>query len=362
MAGLVARAIHQFMPAFLSGDALGNQAFRIRELLRRWGFESQVYTQYRDSRLSDPGEDYAVYNGNKENVVIFHYAIGSPLTSFVRELPDTVVPYYHNVTPPEFLHAYDPGLAALLAQGRHELAHFKDARFALAASAYNRDEMIALGYRRVEILSYFVFSDELLASAATAAGREIVRRYSDGKVNILFVGRIVPNKRQDDLLKAFSYFQHLVNPQSRLLLVGSSGNAPGYRLEIEVMATVLGLKHVHLTGQVGLQEGLGGFYRAASIFLSMSEHEGFGVPLLEAMAFDVPVLAYKSSGVPYAMGDAGILFSVKRYDVIAETIDALAQDPVLRAQVVAGQRRRLAQLAPEITATQLRQYVAMMAV
>jgi L-malate glycosyltransferase len=360
MARRMARAIHQFMPGFLYGDALGNQAFRIRELLRRWGFESQIYAQFRDQRFADSGQDYTHYSGNTDSVVIFHYSIGSPLTSFVRGLPDTVVPYYHNVTPPEFLQTYNPKFAALLAQGRCELVQFKDVRFALAASPYNSKEMVALGFRHVEVLPYFLYFDELLASAASRAGQEIARRYDDGKVNILFVGRIVPNKRQDDLLRAFNYYQRLVNRQSRLLLVGSDANSPGYRLELEVMVDVLGLDDVHLVGAVGLQDGLGGYYRAASVYLSMSEHEGFGVPLVEAMRFDVPVLAYKSSGVPYALGNAGILFSAKRYDVIAETIAALSEDPALRAQVVATQRQRLTQLTPEITASKLKQFVDVM--
>ena len=254
------------------------------------------------------------------------------------------------------MQVYNPDFAALLRQGRRELALFRDVPFALAGSAYNRSEMVALGYRRVEVLPYFVLFDELLAAAASPAAQAIVRRFDAGKVNLLFVGRIVPNKRQADLLKAFHYYQALVNPQSRLLLVGSPANAPGYQLEIEIMADVLGLNDVHLAGSVSLQE-LGGFYRASTVFLSMSEHEGFGVPLLEAMAFDVPVLAYKCTAVPEAMGNAGVMFTAKRYDVVGEALNALVHDQTLRAQVIAGQRRRLMQLMPEEIAGQLRQII-----
>jgi glycosyltransferase involved in cell wall biosynthesis len=277
----------------------------------------------------------------------------------MRGLPANVVLYYHNVTPPEMLRGYNPVFAALLAQGRRELAQFRDMPFAWAASAYNREELLVLGYANVEVLPYFLYFDELLASATSPAGREITGRFADGKVNILFVGRIVPNKRQDDLLRTFHYYQRLVNPDSRLLLVGSDANAPGFRLELEVMADMLRLADVHFAGAVSLKEGLGGYYRAATVFLSMSEHEGFGVPLVEAMRFDVPVLAYKSTGVPYALANAGILFRTKRYDIIAETIDAIARDSIIRAQLVAGQRDRLKQLSPEITEGQLRRVVEM---
>ena len=340
-------AIHQIMPGFLYGDALGNQAVRIRELLRERGYPSQVYAQFRDPRLDDPGLDYRRYRDDPEDVLIFHYSIGSPVTQFVQGLSARVVPYYHNVTPPGYLRAYNEPLADLLEQGRRELALFSDAPFALAASEYNRQEMLDLGFRQVEVLPYFVTFDWLHASAEGPAGQEIAARYDDGTVNLLFVGRLVPNKRQDDLIRAFHAYHRLVNQNSRLLLVGSDTNAPGYRLELETQAQALGLAgHVHLPGAIGPKEGLGGYYRAADLFLCLSEHEGFCIPLLEAMAFDVPVIAYRAAGVPYALGRAGVMLGEKRYDLLAELIDVLVRDPARRRSLLAGQRRRLEALSP----------------
>jgi glycosyltransferase involved in cell wall biosynthesis len=350
--------IHQIMPGFLYGDALGNQAARIREFLRQWGFNSQVYAQFRDRRRSDPGVDYERYRGNSDNVLIFHYSIGSSMTEFVRELPDKVVLYYHNVTPAKFVRAYNPKFASLLEQGREDLRLFTDVPYALAASEYNRQEMLSLGFRRVAVMPYFVYFDELLASADSPAGCEIGARYDDGWVNLVFVGRLVPNKRQDDLIRAFNYYHKLVNPRSRLILVGSDSNTPGYRLELETIVEALDLQQcVHMPGSVGLREGLGGYYRAATVFLCLSEHEGFCIPLLEAMAFDIPVLALRAAGVPYALGEAGILVNRKRYDVIGELIDLLAYDDGLRQRVVARQRQRLEDFAPASTAEVLRRHV-----
>ncbi len=340
-------AIHQIMPGFLYGDALGNQAVRIRDLLRAWGYRSQVYAEFRDRRLDDPGLAYRRYEDDPDDVLLFHYSIGSPVTEFARGLSARVVPYYHNVTPPGYLRGYNEPLADLLEQGRRELALFSDAPLALAASEYNRQEMLALGFRRVEVLPYFITFDWLHASAEGPAGQEVAARYEDGAVNLLFVGRLVPNKRQDDLIRAFHAYHRLVNPESRLLLVGSEANAPGYRLELEAMAESLGLAgHVHLPGAVGPREGLGGFYRAAHFFLCLSEHEGFCIPLLEAMAFDLPVLAYRAAGVPHALGGAGVLIGEKRYDLIAELIDILVRDEVRRRRLLGGQRRRLKDLSP----------------
>ncbi|HNT74068.1 MAG TPA: glycosyltransferase [Anaerolineae bacterium] len=352
------KAIHQIMPGFLYGDALGNQAARIRDLLRAWGYESQIYAQFRDQRWADPGIDYQRYQGHADTVLVYHYSIASPLTEFVRHLPDRLVVYYHNVTPAEFLHGYNPEFAALLGQGREELPLLKSAPYALAASDYNRDELLALGFQNVQVLPYFVYLDELLASADSPAGQDIVKRYADGWVNWLFVGRLVPNKRQDDLIRAFNYYHRLVNPHSRLFLVGSDINAPGYRLELEIMAEAFGLSaNVHLTGPVGLREGLGGYYRSATGFLCLSEHEGFCVPLLEAMAFDVPILAFKATGVPYTLGEAGLLIARKRYDIIGELMESVAHDGAVRRVLVARQRERLTAFAPQRVEASLREYI-----
>ncbi len=355
------KTIHQFMTGFMYGDALGNQATRIRELLRGWGYDSQVYSQFRDRRLRDAGKDYRRYPGDTDNWAIFHYSVGSPLTDFVSQLPDRIVPYYHNVTPACFLRGYNDPMADQLEQGRQELALFKDAPFALAASEYNRQEMLELGFRHVEILPYSITFDALRASAESPAGQAVVARYNDGAVNLLFVGRLVPNKRQDDLIRAFGAYHCLINPHSRLILVGSEANAPGYRLELESIAAALGLEeHVHLPGGIGSREGLGGYYQVSDLFLCLSEHEGFCIPLVEAMAFELPVIAYRSTGVPYALGGAGVLVSSKRYDLIAELIEVLLRDKAVRNRLLEGQRRRLEELAPDRFAGTLRERIQQM--
>ena len=289
--------------------------------------------------------------------LIFHYSIGSPLTQVALQHPGVMVPYYHNVTPPEFIRDYNPIFATLLEQGRQELVLFKDAPLALAASEYNRQEMLALGFKRVEVLPYFVSFDELHASAQSPHGQEIVRRYTDGWTNILFVGRLVPNKRQNNLIRAFNYYHRLINPHSRLILIGSDANTPGYRLELQALVKELELEHVELPGPIGPREGLGAYYQAANVFLCLSEHEGFCVPLLEAMAFDVPVMALQATGVPYALGESGILLRQKRYDVLAEVLHLLATDVSFRTGVLAAQRRRLADFDVSNTAQMLKKIV-----
>jgi glycosyltransferase involved in cell wall biosynthesis len=346
------------MPGFLYSDALGNQAAKIRELLRQWGYESQVYAQFRDPRLKDPGEDYTRYRGGPDDVLIFHYSIASPLTQFALDVPSTLVVYYHNVTPPKFLRNHNPELADLLARGRSQLSSMKDAPLSIAASEYNRQEMMAVGFQNVNVIPYFVYLDELKASAASREGQAVMRSMDDGYVNWLFVGRIVPNKCQDNIIDAFNYYHSVVNRHSRLFLVGSEANAPGYRMDLEIMIEALGLSDaVHLTGSIGLNEGLGGYYQGASLFISMSEHEGFCVPLLEAMAFNKPVVAYNATGIPYTLGDSGVLINHKHYGVIGELVDLIMKDHRLYQRIVDKQRARLLEFKPERVAAQLRAYI-----
>lgn len=348
------------MPAFLYADALGNQADRIRAQLRQWGYESQIYTQIRDRRWADPGLDVSQYRSRPDQLVIFHYSIGSALTAQVLRLTDRVVPYYHNVTPPEFLRGYNPELARLLDQGQRELELFAVAPYALAASEFNRQVMLARGFTCVDVLPYFVTFEALRASAESPIGQAGADRLASNRVNVLFVGRLVPNKRQDDLIRTMRYYQRLIDHDAHLLLVGGDANAPGYRLELQTLSDVLGVQNVELAGSIGVREGLGGYYRAATVFVCLSEHEGFCVPLLEAMAFDVPVIAFKSTGVPYALGEAGLKLDSKQCDVVGEAIELVHTNLGLRNQLVVAQRQRLTDFSLERLVGQLQTCVKLM--
>jgi len=350
------KAIHQIAPVFACGDAIGNQMFQIRERLRRWGIPSQVYAGGRDARLEDPGEVYHSYRGDPNHMLIYHYSTQSSLTSFVQHLPNQVVVYYHNITPPEFFAPYDATFAAKLAQGRQEVALFKDAPVAWAGSAFNRRELLDIGFSNVDVVPYFLLLDHLVKAARTATAQRLVECYSDGWTNWLFVGRLAPNKRQCDVIRAFTHYHRNINPRSRLFLVGSDGGLPAYRFELEALAAHTVPEHIYLPGAVSL-ETLAGHYRIASVYVSMSEHEGFGIPLLEAMNFDIPVLAFKAAAVPDTLGGAGVLVNEKRYDIIAEMVEMLVKDQHLRQSVIQKQRKRLAQLAPQEAEITLRKVV-----
>jgi glycosyltransferase involved in cell wall biosynthesis len=341
----------------LYGDAIGNHIVEMRKLLLSWGYQSSIFAPHLDPRYGSICQDYHHYEPHAENMVLLHHAVASDMVEFARGLPDQVVPYYHNITPAHFYQGTNSELAKELSRGRAQLRSLRELPFAIAASDYNRQEMLATGFKNVAVVPYILDLARLDASARSEAGVAIREEYDDGGTNILFVGRIVPHKRQEDLIRTFEYYHRLVNPQSRLLLVGSG--AEFYQAQLGALVEMLGLEEsVHFCGHVGPEEGLGAYYEIASVFLSMSEHEGFCVPLVESAYFDVPIIAYKAAGVPYTLGDSGILITEKRYEVIAELIDLLSADPDLRRDVIASQHRLLDRFSPDTNAALLRQAIS----
>ena len=343
-------AIHQLLPSLIPGDAISNHALALRDLLRGWGFTSEIYALHCDPAYARQARSPRQYRGDRRNLAIYHYSIGSPLGDFVLGLPDRLVLHYHNITPPALMGEHNPRFRDELAQGRAALPAFRRALASVADSDYNAQDLVALGFERVETIPVIIDFARLDRSPTNAISAELRDRLGDDRANLLYVGRIVPNKRQLDLIALFAYYQRLVNPHSRLLLAGSPAHAPSYQLELETYCQVTGVQAVEFLGQVS-DADLAFCYRNARVYVSMSEHEGFGVPLLEAMHSHVPVLAYAAAAVPYTLGDAGILCHYKRYDLLAEMIDLLAQPTELRKRVIQRQLQQLAQYDPQLVAT-----------
>lgn len=336
--------IHQIIPILLTKDAMGNQALAMQVSLHDWGYKSLIYTVQGPVELTDRWHRYQEYKSRPDNVLIYHYGVSSqPITEFVRTLPDRVIVYYHNVTPAHYFEAINPAAALALARSREELASLRDfAPSALAASEYNRRELLEMGFRDVTVIPPILGFSQL----DIPPDDTVMRRYGDGRVNILFVGRIAPNKRPDDLIRMFAYYERWVDPHARLILVGSSNGTEVYEYWLKQLARQLGVRNVVWAGSVSQAE-LAAYYKTASVFVCMSEHEGFGVPLLEAMYCDVPVIAYKAAAVPDTLGTAGILLRKKRYEVVAELVDMVVHDVQLQGQIVAEQHCRLSEMSSE---------------
>jgi glycosyltransferase involved in cell wall biosynthesis len=223
--------------------------------------------------------------------------------------------------------------------GREELASLvPSVDLALADSEYNRRELADLGFRRTGVLPLFI---DFLKYAAPS--NDFVRRlYRDGRANILFVGRIAPNKKIEDLIKVAFYYKKYISPLVRLTVVGKTSSLPKYFESLVRMADKFYLKpeEIVFTGHVPDAE-MFALYRASDVFLSMSEHEGFCLPLVESMVFDLPIVAYDAAAVPFTLDGAGVLVGTKRPDRVAELVARVAGDEDLRRRIIEGQRRRL---------------------
>ncbi len=354
--------IDQWVPALHRGDAIGDSARLMRDAFRRLGHAADVYALELDADLVGDGRAFDEWRaGGPRDVVILHYALPSPLTAALREHRGRRVLLHHNVTPPEFFEPWDAELARICRLGRDELGTLRGhVDLALGDSEFNRRELQAAGFERTGVLPiYLDFARYVQADGRPRAGNRVLRRLlDDGLTNLLFVGRVAPNKCPDDLIRLASYWRRFIAPDVRLLLVGK---LPRRRIYFDALQALF-YEHgftpaeVVFTGHVS-HDDLLAYYRAAHVFVSMSAHEGFGVPLVEAMLMDLPVMAYGAAAIGDTLGGAGVQFSEKRFAELGELAHALASDVALRARVLHGQRQRLATFAPEAVEGALRRYV-----
>lgn len=350
------RRIDQWVPALHHGDAIGDSARLMRDTLREWGYAADVYALELDEDLRGDGRPFAEFRpGTADDVVLLHYALPSPLTRALVAHRGRRMLLHHNITPPGFFAGYDDEMVRICDLGRREvlgLAGHVD--LALADSEYNRRELESAGFARTGVLPIYLD----FARYAEPPSPVLRRQLGDGRSNVLFVGRVAPNKKQDDLIRLAAYWKRFVSPDVRLVLVGKLPRNRRYFDALQSLFYEEGLTaaEVVFTGHVAHDELLAA-YATAAVFVSMSEHEGFGVPLVEAMLMRVPVLAYAATAVPFTLGDAGVQFTEKRLDLVAEMAWRLATEPALRRGVIARQDERVRDFAPEAVRRTLRAHL-----
>lgn len=345
-------SIHQFLPNLSYGDAISHFALWIRDELRSFGYDSNIYVQFIDPRLAEQCNLFSSEALESSDSVIYHHSIGSELMQSVSEFRGAKCLVYHNITPAEFLEPFSPEAARLLRAGRRQLHDFAS-RFELSygVSTYNAQELAQYGLTPSSILPLPV--DPQVWAFRPDEGT--MRHLQDGRTNILFVGRIAPNKKQDELVRAFGRYLAL-DPTARLHLVGFIEYGSAYAEHVRTTINALGIgESVNLTGTVSLAH-LAAYYRTADLFWCMSEHEGFCVPLVEAMWFDIPILSFHSSAIPETLGKAALTFRDKSSpEAVAGLAQLLVTDPVLRSRVIAAQRSQRRQYLPERTRPLLRE-------
>jgi glycosyltransferase involved in cell wall biosynthesis len=337
--------VNQWVPAAHRGDAIGDSARRVRDMLRAGGHRSDLYALTIDDDLRGDVLPFADQGTDRGDVTIFHFALPSPMTEAFASLGHGRVLQYHNITPAQFFAPYDPGLFRLAALGRRELATLVGrVELALGDSEFNRQELEQLGFDRTGVMPIAVNTERITDAPPRPALERIL---SDGLINILFVGRIAPNKRIEDHIRLAEVYKRYVDSYYRFIFVGRYDGLPRYYAQVRALIDEYQMlpDRFWFTGPVP-DADLAAFYRWADVYVSLSEHEGFCVPLVEAMAANVPVLAYAAGAVPETLGGAGVLFTPKDLELAAEAMGMLVYDRPFRQSVLEGQRRRLLDFAP----------------
>jgi glycosyltransferase involved in cell wall biosynthesis len=313
----------------------------VRDLLRGMGHDSDLYALTIDDSLQGDVRPFTDPSARTGDLTIFHYALPSPMTAAFASLSSGKVLQYHNVTPARYFSAYDPALFRLASLGREELRTLVGhVDVALGDSNYNRQELEAMGFGPTGVFPIAVDTARVTRPVHRPALESIL---DDGLVNFLFVGRVAPNKKIEDHILLAELYKRNVDAYYRFIFVGRYDVVPRYYSMIRALMTELRLLNDRFifTGAIPDEE-LAIYYRHAAVYISLSEHEGFCVPLVEAMAAGVPVLAYSAAAVPDTLGGAGVQFAPKDLEYASELLGALAFDDDLRDRVIAGQRRRLA--------------------
>jgi L-malate glycosyltransferase len=347
--GTVCQVIDTLAP----GWAVSNCLLSAQEVLAEAGYRATVRARVKLGALNGGPR---CRRFRRDRLLLYHFSVGSSMSSWVeqRARREPVVLWYHNLTPAHYFGATDPFMAGRLVAGREELARLAPiCHGALADSEYNAAEMRELGYENVQVVPP-IFFDGRYDLPPTPGIMDKAR--PDG-ATWLYVGRLVPNKRQDEVIAAFEAYRRL-DPGAQLFLVGTEGTAVAYRRWLENQIAYLGLQDaVHLVGHVS-QNDVNAYYRIADLYVSMSEHEGFGVPLIECMYFDVPFIAYAASAVTETAGEAGILMTEQHPYLVAEMAALLRADDELRQAVLRRQRRELARFSLAETGKRLLDAIA----
>jgi glycosyltransferase involved in cell wall biosynthesis len=336
------KRVHQLLAALSYGDAIGNESLAIQAHLRRAGYESDIFAEKVHPRMAHLARPLHEYEGvsAKDTVCLFHFSIGSAAGRLIHARPDRLVLIYHNITPADYFLGFHPHLAGLCYHGRRELSVFAGrAELGLGDSDYNRRELEEAGFARTAVLPIVLD----FAAYRRPPSPVTARLYRDGRRNLLFVGRIIPNKKIDDLVRVFAFYQRYYEPMSRLLLVGDYRGHERYQGRLQEMVRELRLDEVVFTGHVDDDELLA-CYRASQLFLCLSEHEGFCVPLQEAMHFGLPVVAYDAGAVRETLHGGGVLLGEKPPEVVAGLVHSVLTDERLRRAVLDTQERAIAEI------------------
>ena len=340
--------VHQFTAVLSGRDAVGCHTLALDRIIRATGAETAIYAAHVRSGIKSEVRHYERHPDDRApDLIVYQASTGTPVADYLLGRSEPLVVNYHNMTPSGYYYPWKPHLAAELDNGRRQLERLCGKACAgVADSEFNARELRAAGVSRVEVAPVLLDGAVLPGGGVLEFGDPCRSGWSGGasSVTLLFVGRLAPNKCQHDLLAALAVLRRRL-PAVELVLVGSS-SADSYEAALRDFAVELGVDDaVRFVGSVSSEE-LVGWYRRADVFVCLSEHEGFCVPLVEAMAWGVPVVAAAAAAVPETLGGAGVLLGDKSPVVVAAAVERVLCDDVLRAESVMRGLRRAGELGP----------------
>lgn len=344
--------VHQFHPKVSQGDAIGNQVVALQQLFYSLGYKGQLFCEQPPLNLNIGFLPFSRAERlvASDDLMLLHFSAGysSEVLSWIYQLPAHKVLVYHNITPHTYFSGVNSVFEELTLAGRQQLPRLSTITMAgWGDSAFNCQELSEYGWKQVGVLP-IVFDP---TRYSVTPDRRTLKRLHGG-FNLLFVGRVVPNKKFEDLILTFYYLKKFVRSDARLILVGSWDGMEPYLEFLQALVARLKILDVFFLGHVSSQV-LMACYKSASVYLSMSEHEGFGVPLVESMYFGIPVVAYKAAAVPETLGKSGVLITTKDHRRVAELIGIIGEDQPLKDRIVAAQRERLESFEPDCVQEQL---------
>ena len=323
--------VEQFVPALHYGDAIGNSTLAFHRFLEKRGIESRIVSLTIDESLRDQAVFFRDYSPRADSLKILHFAVPSPLTDFFIETGGKKALIYHNITPSRFFADFSDNLVRITAAGREELKRLNNSfDLSVADSEFNAGELRELNFGRVVSFPIMIRLEEYAAEYS----RPFSDLFRDERKNMLFVGRVTPNKKIEDLVKILFFYKKYISPSVRLIVAGNARTLPKYFLAVRDLASRFHLTSddIVFTGHLPFDELLA-LYRLADLFVSMSEHEGFCLPLIESCLFSMPVLAYAAGAVPETLGGAGMLVTEKRTAGIAGLAEQMMSDENMRKKL-----------------------------
>ena len=330
--------ISQLVHTLSYGDAISGEVIAIKRILEENGFNSDIYSINTHPKYKGLTKSYKELSKDTKDKIILHYSLGSDLNRVYKNLDNSKrMLIYHNITPAKFFEGVNPRIVNDIESGLSELPKLlKKTDLIISDSEYNASDIKKLGFDS-KVLP-LLYDNKKWDIEENQGIKNILRK--NNTINILHTGRLAPNKCIEDIIKSFYFLHHKIEKNSKLYLIGIDIDTEIYSFMLKDLVNTLNLKDsVYFCGSVADSE-LKAFYKNSHVYLCMSEHEGFCVPILEAMNFSLPVVSYESCALKDTVGNGGILVNEKKHEYIGELLYKVATDKIIREEMIlAGHER-----------------------